>query len=81
MVGNVTQVTPTNPWLHNQTFTESFTYDAADQLTSASETLYQSYQLSVNYGNWGKINSYTLNQKDLLQNTTQSEAQAYVWTA
>ena len=79
MVGNVTQVTPTNPWLQNQTFTESFTYDAADQLTSASETLYQSYQLSVNYGNWGKINSYTLNQKDLLQNTTQSEAQAYTY--
>ena len=78
-VGNVTQVVSASSWLQNMGLAESFTYDAADQLTSASETLYQSYQLSVNYGNWGKINSYTLNQKDLLQNTTQSEAQAYTY--
>ena len=78
-VGNVTQVVSASSWLQNMGLAESFTYDASDQLTSASETLYQSYQLSVNYGNWGKINSYTLNQKDLLQNTTQSEAQAYTY--
>ena len=78
-VGNVTQVVSASSWLQNMGLAESFTYDASDQMTSASETLYQSYQLSVNYGNWGKINSYTLNQKDLLQNTTQSEAHAYTY--
>ena len=33
-VGNVTQVTCSCPWLTNQYFTESFTYDASDQLVS-----------------------------------------------
>ena len=33
-VGNVTQVTSSCPWLTNQYFTESFTYDASDQLVS-----------------------------------------------
>ena len=60
-VGNVTQVTSSCPWLQNQNFSETFTYDASDQLISASETNSSSYQLTVSYGNWGKINSYTLN--------------------
>ena len=76
-LGNVTQVTSNNPWLQNQTFTETFTYDASDQLTSATESQNQSYQLAVTYGNWGKINSYSLTQTDLQSNTSQSEAQAY----
>jgi RHS repeat-associated protein len=80
-VGNVTQVTSSCPWLNNQSFTESFTYDASDQLVSASETQAQSYQLAVTYGNWGKISGYSLAQTDLQNNTTQSETQAYTYPA
>ena len=53
LVGNVTQVASTCPWLPNQSFTENFNYDSTDQLVSANEA--QSYQLAVNYGNWGKV--------------------------
>ena len=80
-VGNVTQVTSSCPWLNSQSLTESFTYDASDQLVSASETQAQSYQLAVTYGNWGKITSYSLAQTDLQHNTTQSEVQAYTYPA
>jgi hypothetical protein len=31
-VGNVTQVTSSCPWLNSQSFVETFTYDASDQL-------------------------------------------------
>ena len=73
-VGNVTQVTSTNPWLPSLSFSETFTYDASDQLTSATESQSQSYSLSVTYGDWGKVNTYDLTQTDLLQNTTNSPA-------
>jgi RHS repeat-associated protein len=78
-VGNVTQVTSVCPWLTNRNFTETFTYDASDQLTAATETQHQGYQLVVSYGNWGKITSYSLAQADLQSNTTQSEIQAYTY--
>ncbi len=78
-VGNVTQVTSVCPWLTNRNFTETFTYDASDQLTAATETQHQGYQLAVSYGNWGKITSYSLAQADLQNNTTQSEIQAYTY--
>ena len=81
LVGNVTQVTSSCPWLNSQTFSETFTYDAADQLTAATESQSQSYQLAVTYGNWGKINSYSLAQADLQNNTTQSEIQSYTYPA
>ena len=80
-VGNVTQANSTCPWLPNHTFSETFTYDASDQLTSATESQNQSYQLAVTYGNWGKINSYNLTQTDLQSNTSQSEAQSYTYPA
>ena len=78
-VGNVTQVTSTNPWLPSLSFSETFTYDASDQLTAATESQSQSYSLSVTYGDWGKINGYNLTQTDLQSNVTQSEAQAYTY--
>ena len=68
LVGNVTQVTSVCPWLQNQSFTENFSYDSTDQLISANEA--QSYQLAVNYGNWGKIMQYDLTQTDMLNNAT-----------
>ena len=80
-VGNVTQVTSSCPWLQNQNFSETFTYDASDQLISASETNSSSYQLTVSYGNWGKITCYSLAQADLQNNTTQSEIQSYTYPA
>ena len=80
-VGNVTQVTSSCPWLNSQSFMETFTYDASDQLVSASETQAQSYQLAVTYGNWGKISGYSLAQTDLQQNVTTSEAQSYTYPA
>ena len=83
-VGNVTQVTSSCPWRNNQTFTESFTYDAADQLTAAQSVVsgqpsVSNYQLAVTYGNWGKISSYGLTQRDMQHNSTQSETQAYTY--
>ena len=71
-MGNVTQVASNYLWLPNSGFSETFTYDASDQLTSATEQ--QHYQLSVTYGNWGKVNTYDLTQTDLLQNTTTQNA-------
>ena len=68
--GNVTQATSTCPWLNSQSLTETFTYDASDQLVSATETNSSSYSLSVNYGNWGKIMQYDLTQTDMLNNAT-----------
>ena len=63
LVGNVTQVSSICPWLQNQSFTETFSYDSTDQLVSANEA--QSYQLAVNYGNWGKIMQYDIAQTDM----------------
>ena len=63
LVGNVTQVSSICPWLQNQSFTENFSYDSTDQLISANEA--QSYQLAVNYGNWGKIMQYDIAQTDM----------------
>ena len=77
LVGNVTQMTSSCPWLPNHSFTESFSYDASDQLVSASETNSGSYQLAVTYGNWGKINSYSLTQTDLQSNVTTQDAYTF----
>ncbi|MBO4739212.1 MAG: RHS repeat-associated core domain-containing protein, partial [Bacteroidales bacterium] len=70
LVGNVTQVASTCPWLPNQNFTETFTYDSTDQLLTAQESQNNGYQLAVNYGNWGKIMQYDLTQTDMLNNAT-----------
>ncbi|MBO4541760.1 MAG: RHS repeat-associated core domain-containing protein, partial [Bacteroidales bacterium] len=75
LVGNVTQVTSICPWLQNQSFTESFSYDSTDQLVSANEA--QSYQLAVNYGNWGKIMQYDIAQTDMLSNATETHSRSY----
>ena len=64
-VGNVTQVTSICPWLQSQSFTETFTYDSTDQLTTAQESQNNGYQLAVNYGNWGKIMQYDIAQTDM----------------
>ena len=69
-VGNVTQVTSSCPWLQNQNFIENFNYDSADQLTAAQENQNNGYQLTVNYGHWGKVNNYDLAQTDMLNNAT-----------
>ena len=75
LVGNVTQVNSTCPWLQNQSFTENFSYDSTDQLVSANEA--QSYQLAVNYGNWGKIVQYDIAQTDMLNNATETHSRSY----
>ena len=75
LVGNVTQVTSICPWLQNQSFTETFSYDSTDQLISANET--QSYQLAVNYGNWGKIMQYDIAQTDMLNNATETHSRSF----
>ncbi len=77
----MTQVVSSYSWMQGQNLTETFTYDASDQLTAAEETQSQSYQLAVTYGNWGKISGYSLAQTDLQNNTTQSETQAYTYPA
>ena len=77
LVGNVTQVASTCPWLPNQSFTETFSYDSTDQLVSANEA--QSYQLAVNYGNWGKIMQYDIAQTDMLSNATETYSRSYAY--
>ncbi|MBO4739129.1 MAG: RHS repeat-associated core domain-containing protein, partial [Bacteroidales bacterium] len=77
LVGNVTQVASTCPWLPNQSFTETFSYDSTDQLISANET--QSYQLAVNYGNWGKVMQYDIAQTDMLNNATETHSRSYAY--
>ena len=79
LVGNVTQVTSVCPWLQNQSFTETFSYDSTDQLISANET--QSYQLAVNYGNWGKVMQYDIAQTDMLSNATETHSRNYSYPA
>ena len=78
-VGNVTQVASSYSWLNNQSFTESFTYDASDQLTTASETQAQSYSLSVSYDDWGKVNNYDLTQTDNINGTTTQDNRLFTY--
>ena len=80
-VGNVTQVTSSCSWLTNQSFTESFTYDASDQLTTASETQNRSYTLSVSYDNWGKMENYDILYTDLLNSTTTQDNRTFSYPA
>ena len=77
-VGNVTQANSTCPWLQNHTFSETFTYDASDQLVAAVEQG-GGYSLAVTYGNWGKVNTYDLTQTDRLQNTSTQNAYTFTY--
>ena len=79
LVGNVTQVTSICPWLQNQSFTESFSYDSADQLTTAQENQNNGYQLTVNYGHWGKVNNYDLAQTDFINNTSTGDSRLFTY--
>ena len=81
LVGNVTQVASTYPWLPNQSFIENFNYDSADQLTTAQENQNNGYQLAVNYGNWGKIMQYDIAQTDMLSNATETHSRNYSYPA
>ena len=56
--------------MQGQNLTETFTYDASDQLTAATETQNRSYTLSVSYDNWGKMENYDILYTDLLNSTT-----------
>ena len=78
-VGNVTQVANSYSWMQGQNLTETYTYDASDQLVSASETQAQNYQLAVTYGNWGKINSYALAQTDCFNGTTTQCSRSFTY--
>ncbi len=79
LVGNVTQVASTCPWLPNQSFTENFNYDSADQLTTAQENQNNGYQLTVNYGHWGKVNNYDLAQTDFINNTSTGDSRLFTY--
>ncbi len=79
LVGNVTQVASTCPWLPNQSFIENFNYDSADQLTAAQENQNNGYQLTVNYGHWGKVNNYDLAQTDFINNTSTGDSRLFTY--
>ena len=81
LVGNVTQVASTCPWLQNQSFTENFSYDSTDQLTAAQESQNNGYQLVVNYDNWGKVMQYDIAQTDMLNNATETHSRSYSYPA
>ncbi len=78
-VGNVTQVASSYSWMQGQNLTETFTYDASDQLVSASETQAQSYLLDVTYGNWGKISDYDLTRKDFFNGAITQESRSFAY--
>ena len=78
-VGNVSQMTSSYVWTQGQGLTENFTYDASDQLVAAAETQNQNYQLSVLYGDWGKINSYALTQTDYFNGTTTQCSRSFTY--
>ena len=78
-VGNVTQVASSYSWTQGQAFTETFTYDASDQLTSAAETQAQSYQLEVGYGDWGRIDDYSLLQTELWSGATTHDHRSFAY--
>ncbi|MBO7625787.1 MAG: hypothetical protein J6S82_10875, partial [Bacteroidales bacterium] len=80
-VGNVIQVTSSYPWMQVQNFTETFTYDAYDQLTTASETQNRSYTLSVSYDNWGKMENYDILYTDLLNSTSTQDNRTFSYPA
>ena len=77
-VGNVTQANSTNPWLPSLSFSETFTYDASDQLVAAVEQG-GGYSLAVTYGSWGKVNTYDLTQTDRLQNISTQNAYTFTY--
>ena len=74
---NVTQVASGYSWMQGQNLTETFTYDASDQLTTASETQNRSYTLSVSYDNWGKMENYDILYTDLLNSTTTQDNRTF----
>ena len=78
-VGNVTQVASSYSWMQGQNLTETFTYDASDQLVSASETQFQSYLLDVTYGNWGKISDYDLTRTDYYTATVTQDSRSFTY--
>ena len=78
-VGNVTQVASSYSWTQGQGLTENFTYDASDQLTSAAETQAQSYQLEVGYGDWGRIDDYSLLQTELWSGATTHDHRSFAY--
>ena len=78
-VGNVTQVASSYSWMQGQNLTETFTYDASDQLVSASETQFQSYLLDVTYGNWGKISDYDLTRTDYYTATVTQDSRSFAY--
>ena len=78
-VGNVTQVASSYSWMQGQNLTETFTYDASDQLTTASETQFQSYLLDVTYGNWGKISDYDLTRTDFFNGAITQESRSFAY--
>ena len=78
-VGNVTQVAGSYSWMQGQNLTETFTYDASDQLTTASETQFQSYLLDVTYGNWGKISDYDLTRTDFFNGAITQESRSFAY--
>ena len=78
-VGNVNNVSSEYFWQQGHVFAETFIYDASDQLVSALETQNQNYQLSVLYGDWGKINSYALTQTDYFNGTTTQCSRSFTY--
>ena len=59
MIGNVTQVTNSCPWLNNQTFTEAFTYDTSGQLIGVNFNLHTAMFYPNAYINFNSNGYYT----------------------
>ncbi|MBO4282083.1 MAG: RHS repeat protein [Bacteroidales bacterium] len=78
-VGNVTQVASSYSWTQGQAFTEAFAYDASDQLVSAAETQAQCYQLEVGYGDWGRIDDYSLLHTELWSGATTHDHRSFAY--
>jgi RHS repeat-associated protein len=71
--GNITQMNTTYSRTYPQTFNQTFTYDDANQLTQASGNTDSIYNLNINYGNYGRINTYNTSLTDPQTNIVQQQ--------
>ena len=77
--GNITNINTNNFKLPNFSSNQNFVYDVADQLVRAQETQQNMYDLTIEYGNYGKMKNYAINTFDVLQQTQQQRISSFAY--
>jgi RHS repeat-associated core domain len=79
-IGNIIGMNTTNHLLPDFSTTQTFRYDAANQLDSASGNGGNLYTATMSYGNYGRVNTYNGNFTDPQQpNTPQQISTSFVY--